>query len=224
MKHLILPAAIALTLAACNADEAPPAETSAEAEIATDAAYSDTSDATTAEHTGHYYGTGYSADSPPAAPGQDFTLTEGQYPFPEKQPNFGPAAGSIAFVDTDPGPTIGGTIEMGRAVDADGTLLDEAEEGISTYMIHWGLEVGEPGVDDNAGAGDHGGNCRGFRDTGHIVMSKAADMGDSETVTWEIPQGTTVPEGAVYFVGHTLYGEIHNLGKCTQTPIENLIE
>ena len=41
---------------------------------------------------------------------------------------------------------------------------------------------------------------------------------------WEIPQGTVVPKDAVYFVGHALYGEIHNLGKCTQTPIENLVK
>lgn len=152
------------------------------------------------------------------------TVTEAVYPKPDKQPNFGPQYGSIEFVDTDPGPTIGGTLTMGRAIGADGARLDETTEGISTYMVHWGLEVGAPGTADDKGAGDHGGDCRGFRDTGHVVMRKTADLGSSDTISWEIPQGTPVPEGAVYFVGHTLYGKIHNLGKCTQTVIDNKIE
>ena len=151
-------------------------------------------------------------------------ITEEIYPRPEQQPNFGPKYGSITFVDTDPGPTIGGTLTMGRAVDASGALLNEADEGITTYMVHWGLEVGAPGTADDAGAGDHGGDCRGFRDTGHVVMRRAADIGDADTLSWDIPAGTPVPEGAVYFVGHTLYGDIHNLAKCTQTPIDNRIQ
>ncbi len=152
------------------------------------------------------------------------TITEDIYPHPEKQPNFGPRAGSISFTDTDPGPTIGGTLTMDRAVDANGVLLDETEEGISAYMIHWGLEVGAPGTGDDAGNGDLGGNCRGFRDTGHVVMIKADAISNGETLSWDIPQGTKIPEDAIYFVGHTLYGEIHNLAKCTQTPIDNLVE
>ena len=89
-------------------------------------------------------------------------------------------------------------------------------------MVHWGLEVGEPGVSDDAGAGDLGGDCKGFRDTGHVVKRSAEEAGS--TMTWEIPQGTVVPDDAVYFVGHTIYGRIHNLAKCTQTPIHNIVE
>ena len=137
-------------------------------------------------------------------------------------PSYGPEAGSIVFVDSDPGPTIGGTLTMKPAVDESGARLNPAEEGITTYMIHWGLEVGEPGTADDAGNGDLGGNCMGFRDTGHVVMLSAADAGD--VMSWDIPAGTVVPDNAVYFVGHALYGDIHNLAKCTQTPIENLIE
>ena len=152
------------------------------------------------------------------------TITTDIYPAPDREPNYGPRYGSITFVDTDPGVTIGGTLSMGRAVDADGNRLDEAAEGITRYMIHWGLEVGEPGTADDKGAGDLGGDCRGFRDTGHVVMIETADLGPGDTISWQIPDGTVVPDEAVYFVGHTIYGTIHNLGKCTQTPIVNLIE
>ena len=162
-------------------------------------------------------------EKPDAQPVPDI-VTDEMYPRPAKQPNYGPAYGSIKFVDTDPSDAIGGTLTMGRAVDGDGNRLDESTEGITTYMVHWGLEVGAPGVEDDKGAGDHGGDCRGFRDTGYVVMKSAADLEDSDTISWEIPQGTTVPEGAVYFVGHTLYDTIHNLGKCTQTLIENRVE
>ena len=110
---------------------------------------------------------------------------------------------------------------MRPAVDAHGKRLDEAKAGITMYMIHWGLEVGAPGVQDDVGAGDLGGDCKGFRDTGHVVMANAVGAGD--LLTWEIPKGTVVPKDAVYFVGHTLYGPIHNLAKCTQTPIRNVI-
>lgn len=171
-----------------------------------------------ANHDGHSIGL---AGEPLAAPD---VITTDVYPNPEKQPNYGPAYGSITFVDTDPRETIGGTLTMGRAVDGDGNLLDEAEEGITTYMVHWGLIVGEPGIEDDKGAGDLGGDCRGFRDTGHVVMKPADEVGDGATISLEIPTGTVVPDEAVYFVGHTLYGEIHNLGKCTQTAIENRID
>lgn len=147
-------------------------------------------------------------------------VTPDRYPGPP-QPNFGPEYGSITFTDTDPGPTIGGTLTMKPAVDETGARLVEADAGITMYMIHWGLEVGAPGVEDDKGAGDLGGDCMGFRDTGHVVMMPAADAGD--VMEWEIPQGTEVPDGALYFVGHTLYGELHNLAKCTQTPIDNMI-
>ncbi len=143
------------------------------------------------------------------------------YPSPA-EPNYGPAKGSIRFVDTDPGETIGGVLSMGSAVDDDGNRLDDVAAGITMYMVHWGLEVGEPGVADDAGAGDLGGDCMGFRDTGYVVKLSASDAGGM--MTWEIPQGTVIPEDAVYFVGHTIYGDIHNLAKCTQTPIHNLVE
>ncbi len=148
-------------------------------------------------------------------------VTSARYPSPP-EPHFGSEKGSITFVDTDPGPTIGGTLLMKPAVDDSGKRLNEADAGISMYMIHWGLEVGKPGVADDAGAGDLGGDCMGFRDTGHVVMAPAD--GADEQMSWEIPQGTVVPTDAVYFVGHTLYGKIHNLGKCTQTPINNLVD
>lgn len=125
--------------------------------------------------------------------------------------NYGPS--SIAFTDTDPGPTIGGTISLGRAQD---------EKGVEMYMVHWGLEVGGPGTADDAGHGDHGGSCKGFRDTNHVVMAMPSTPGDP--IQLEIPQGTKVPEGAVYLVAHTLYGGIHNLAKCVQTPIVNRID
>ena len=125
--------------------------------------------------------------------------------------SYGPS--SISFVDTDPGPTIGGTIVVGRAQD---------ETGVEMYMVHWGLEVGNPGVADDAGKGDHGGSCKGFRDTNHVAMARPSDKGVN--LTMEIPQGTKVPEGAVYLVAHTLYGGIHNLAKCVQTPIVNRID
>lgn len=136
-------------------------------------------------------------------------------------PNYGPEAGSIVFEDTDPGETIGGTITMRPAVGADGKPLDGAAAGITMYMIHWGLEVGAPGTADDAGAGDLGGDCKGFRDTGHVVMAPVGEPG--KPMIWTIPQGTKIPDGAVYFVGHTLYGPIHNLAKCTQTPIRNWV-
>lgn len=148
-------------------------------------------------------------------------ITSDRYPSPPGK-HYGPKYGSITFTDTDPGPTIGGTLTMMPAVDDDGNRVDEAEAGITMYMIHWGLEVGAPGVADDKGAGDLGGDCMGFRDTGHVVSLPASDAGD--VMTWEIPAGTEVPEDAVYFVGHTLYGQIHNLAKCTQTPINNLVE
>ena len=125
--------------------------------------------------------------------------------------SYGPS--SIAFVDTDPGQAIGGTIVLGRAQD---------ETGVEMYMVHWGLEVGNPGADDDAGKGDHGGNCKGFRDTNHVAMARPSDQGES--LTMEIPQGTKVPDGAVYLVAHTLYGGVHNLAKCVQTPIVNRID
>jgi hypothetical protein len=125
--------------------------------------------------------------------------------------SFGPS--SIAFVDTDPGPTIGGTIRLGRAQD---------ETGVEMYMVHWGLEVGNPGTDDDAGKGDHGGSCKGFRDSNHVAM--AHPSGEGESLAMELPQGTKVPDGAVYFVAHTLYGGIHNLAKCVQIPIVNRID
>ena len=125
--------------------------------------------------------------------------------------NYGPTF--IAFEDTDPRPTIGGTITLGRAPD---------EKGVSVYMVHWGLEVGAPGTADDAGHGDHGGSCKGFRDTIHVAMAMPSQPG--ATITMEIPQGTRVPDGAVYLVAHTLYGDIHNLAKCVQTPIVNRID
>ena len=142
------------------------------------------------------------------------------YPSPP-EPHYGPEYGSIVFVDIDPGPTIGGQLIMRPAVDASGDRVDEASNGISMYMIHWGLEVGEPGVEDDEGAGDLGGDCMGFRDTSYVAMKSASEVG--EEMVWEIPHGTIVPKDAVYFVGHTIYGRIHNLNKCTQTPIHNLI-
>ncbi|MEO1100516.1 MAG: hypothetical protein AAFW65_01585 [Pseudomonadota bacterium] len=148
-------------------------------------------------------------------------LPVGAYASPP-DPHYGPESGSIVFTDTDPGPTIGGVLTMKPAIDESGVRIDEAANGITTYMIHWGLEVGEPGTADDAGNGDLGGDCMGFRDTGHVVMMSAADAGD--TMSWTIPEGTEVPDNAVYFVGHTLYGDIHNLAKCTQTPIVNLRE
>jgi hypothetical protein len=125
--------------------------------------------------------------------------------------NYGPT--SIAFEDTDPGPTIGGTITLGRAPD---------EKGIDLYMVHWGLEVATPGTHDDTGHGDHGGSCKGFRDTNHVAKAEPSQAGDM--VTMQIPQGTKIPEGAIYLVGHTIYGGIHNLAKCVQTPIVNRID
>jgi hypothetical protein len=125
--------------------------------------------------------------------------------------SYGPS--SLAFVDTDPGKTIGGTIVLGRA---------ENEGGVEMYMVHWGLEVGAPGVADDAGQGDHGGSCKGFRDTNHVAMARPSEPG--ETLTMIIPPGTKVPSGAVYLVAHTLYGGLHNLAKCIQIPIVNRID
>ena len=150
-----------------------------------------------------------------------------QYPMPP-DPNYGPAPGSMSFQDTDPGATIGGTLVMGRAIDAAGSPVDESVEGIATYITHWGLEVGAPGVDDDDGQGDLGGDCKGFRDTNHITMVPAADLGglDDTMLEMEIVQGTEIPEGAVYFVGHTVYaeGNLHNLNKCVQIPIDNWVQ
>jgi len=148
-----------------------------------------------------------------------YIVTTDHYPEPKQQPNFGPM--TISFEDTDPGDTIGGDIVMHRAVNENGERINELEQGTTTYMVHWGLEVGEPGIEDDAGAGDHGGDCRGFRDTGHVVMMEVDDLDDADEIRWEIPAGTVVPQDAVYFVGHTLYGQIHNLGKCVQVPINN---
>lgn len=148
-------------------------------------------------------------------------VSASDYPSPP-EPNYGPEQGSIHFVDTDSGETIGGVLTMGPAIDEDGVRVDDAATGITIYMVHWGLEVGEPGVSDDPGAGDLGGNCKGFRDTGHVVKRSAEEAGN--IMTWEIPQGTVVPDDAVYFVGHTVYGRIHNLSKCTQTPIHNIVE
>ena len=148
--------------------------------------------------------------------GHAMPLPASTTPYPSlPQSNFGPQAGSITFKDTDPGATIGGEISM---VPAEGA----AAAGITTYMIHWGLEVGKPGTADDTGAGDLGGNCKGFRDTGHVVMMPAAQVG--KVMRWTLPQGTKVPEGAVYFVGHAIYGKIHNLNKCTQIPILNVVK
>ena len=158
------------------------------------------------------------------APAQDHSQHEGHTmplpaaakPYPSlPQPNFGPKPGSITFKDTDPGPTIGGELTMIPAANANAA-------GITTYMIHWGLEVGQPGTADDARAGDLGGDCKGFRDTGHVVMMLAAEAG--EVMRWTLPQGTKVPDGAVYFVGHAIYGKIHNLNKCTQIPIQNWVK
>ena len=43
-------------------------------------------------------------------------------------------------------------------------------------------------------------------------------------ITMEIPPGTKVPDDAVYFVAHTIYSGRHNLAKCIQIPIENVVE
>lgn len=129
------------------------------------------------------------------------------YPYVPGQ-SYGPS--SIEFVDTDPGPTIGGMITLGRAQD---------EKGVEMYIVHWGLEVGEPGTQDDAGHGDHGGSCKGFRDTNHVAMAPPSTPG--EKIQLEIPKGTKVPDGAKYLVAHTIYGGIHNLAKCVQTPIVN---
>lgn len=149
-----------------------------------------------------------------------------EYPMPP-EPNFGPAPGSMTFHDTDPGQTIGGTLTMARAIDAGGNRVDEIKEGIITYITHWGLEVGEPGTADDEGNGDLGGDCKGFRDTNHITMVAADSLeGSGPLIEMEIPQGTLVPANAVYFVGHTVYakGNLHNLNKCIQIPIVNVVE
>lgn len=125
--------------------------------------------------------------------------------------NYGPS--SLAFTDTDPGPTIAGQLIVGRAQD---------ETGVDMYMVHWGLEVGEPGTEDDAGNGDHDGDCKGFRDTGHVAMALTSQ--DGTELVMEVPAGTVVPEDAVYFVGHTIYSGRHNLAKCIQIPIVNVVE
>ena len=137
-----------------------------------------------------------------------------QYPTPP-EPNYGPAQGSLQFKDTDPTEAIGGTLIMGRAVNEQGERINEADAGLTTYMVHWGLEVGEPGTDDDAGNGDLGGDCKGFRDTSNIGMVPATD--DAEVLRMEIPQGTAVPTKAKYFVGHSIYGKIHNLKNASRS-------
>ena len=132
------------------------------------------------------------------------------YPYVPGQ-SYGPS--SIEFVDTDPAPTIGGMITLGRAQD---------EKGVEMYIVHWGLEVGAPGTDDDAGNGDHGGSCKGFRDTNHVAMAMPSVPG--EKIQLEIPQGTKIPDGAKYLVAHTIYAGIHNLAKCVQTPIVNRVD
>ncbi len=119
--------------------------------------------------------------------------------------SYGPS--SLEFVDTDPGPTIGGAVIIGRAQD---------EKGVEMYIVHWGLAV------EGEGHGDHGGNCKGFRDTGHVVMAPPSTPG--EKITLEIPQGTKVPDNAVNLVAHTIYGGTHNLAKCFQIPIVNRVD
>lgn len=150
-----------------------------------------------------------------------------QYASPP-EPNYGPASGSMTFKDTDPGETIGGVLAMGRALNSDGTRVDERNEGIKAYITHWGLEVGAPGTGDDKGNGDLGGDCKGFRDTNHITMVPIASLNAStgNLLEMEIPQGTKVPADAVYFVGHTVYadGNIHNLNKCIQIPVVNWVE
>jgi len=148
-------------------------------------------------------------------------LTAKRYP-PSPEPNFGPKNGSIRFTDTDPGPTIGGILTMEPAVDENGQRVDEVANGITSYSIHWGLEVASPGIEDDKGNGDLGGDCMNFRDPSYIVKTPASASLD--LLSWEIPFGTVVPENAVYFVGLTQYGATYNLKKCTQIPIENLIE
>ena len=127
------------------------------------------------------------------------------------EPNFGPS--SLAFTDEDPGPGIGGKLLVGRAQD---------EKGVDMYMVHWGLEVGAPGVADDKGKGDHGGDCKGFRDTGHVAMAMPSLPGDP--IEMIVPMGTAVPPDAVYFVAHTIYTGRHNLAKCVQIPIVNRID
>lgn len=147
-------------------------------------------------------------------------LTAKRYPSPP-EPNYGPQNGSINFFDTDSSETIGGKITMKPAVDEAGNRVDETAAGITAYSIHWGLEVGEPGTQDDKGSGDLGGDCMGFRDPGHIVKMPASR--DIDLLSWDIPEGLEVPKNAVYFVGLAHYGKIINLKKCTQIPIKNLI-
>ncbi len=170
---------------------------------------------------GHHAGKHEPAESTASVSKVPYLVSKQMYPEPKQQPNYGPEYGSIRFIDTDPSKAIGGKLVMRRAVDENGDRIDEKAHGITMYMIHWGLEVGEPGTQDDKGAGDHGGDCRGFRDTGYVVMKAVDDLGDEDEIEWTLPSGTEVPTNAVYFVGHTLYEQIHNLGKCTQTLIEN---
>ena len=147
-------------------------------------------------------------------------IVAGRYPeLPE--PNYGPEQGSITFTDMDSGPTIGGILTMKPAVDEEGNRVNEADVGITMYSIHWGLEVGSPGQQDDKGSGDLSGDCMGFRDLNHIVTMTGGEAGD--VISWEIPSGTVVPANAVYFVGYVQSGELYNLKKCTQIPIMNLI-
>ena len=148
-------------------------------------------------------------------------LTTKRYPAPP-EPNFGPESGSMRFTDTDPGPTIGGILTMSPAIDQDGNRVDEAGTGITSYTIHWGLDVGAPGLDDDKGRGDHGGDCMMFRDPTPVF--KAPPPATADLLSWDIPAGTVIPENAVYFVGQTQYDTIYNLKTCIQIPIENLIE
>lgn len=148
-------------------------------------------------------------------------LTKGRYPSPP-EPNFGPEAGSLQFTDTDSGATIGGILTMNPAIDENGDRVDETANGITGYLIHWGLEVGAPGTADDKGNGDLGGDCMNFRDSNYV--GKISSSAATEVLRWEIPAGTAVPEDAIYFVGLTEYGSVFNLKKCIQIPIKNLIE
>lgn len=131
---------------------------------------------------------------------------------------YGPS--SINFIDTDPTLSIGGTIILGRAKDIDGLRINEELEGITAYVVHWGEEVAGPGVEDDTGNGDLGGDCIAFHDNTNLGMVSASVL--DEEIVIELPLGTEVPANAVYIVGHAMYDDVHNLPKCIQVPIDNL--